>query len=101
VESVFYFSTGRESRKSKNLVANPRCVICTEKAEEAVVLEGSAKEVTDAAALKRLGVPYHKKYKPWKLDPSLGPVYAVRPQVVFGLDEKQGLTSATRWVFGE
>ena len=64
VESVFYFSTGRESRKSKNLVANPRCVICTEKAEEAVVLEGSAEEVTDAAVLKRLGGPYHKKYKP-------------------------------------
>ena len=51
VESVFYFSTGRESRKSKNLVANPRCVICTEKAEEAVVLQGSAEEVTDAAVL--------------------------------------------------
>ena len=100
VESVFYFSTGRESRKSKNLVANPYCVICTEKAEEAAVLEGRAEEVTSAAMLKGLGGPYHKKYKPWKLDPSLGPVYAVRPQVVFGLDEKKGMTSATRWIFG-
>jgi len=90
VESVFYFSTGRESRKSKNLVANPYCVTCTEKAEEAAVLEGRAEEVTSAAMLKGLGGPYHKKYKPWKLDPSLGPVYAVRPQVVFGLGREKG-----------
>src|SRR5271169_2869439 len=48
VSSVFYFSTGRESRKAKNLRANPRCTICTEKSREAVILEGTAKEITDS-----------------------------------------------------
>ena len=62
-------------------------------------MAGIAQEVTDVALLKRLGPTYHKKYKPWKLDPKLGPIYAVRPRVVFGLSEKDTLNSATRWRF--
>jgi general stress protein 26 len=97
--SVFYFSTGRESRKAKNLRANPRCTVCTEKSHEAVILEGTAEEVKDPALLKKLGGPYHKKYKPWKLDPRMGPIYAVHPRRIFGLNEKSGLKTATRWLF--
>jgi hypothetical protein len=29
------------------------------------------------------------------------PIFAVRPSVVFGLDEKRYVNSATRWEFGE
>jgi len=101
VGSAFYFSTGRESRKAKNLAANPHCVVCTEKADEAVILEGMAKEITEAATLKKLAGPYNSKYKPWKLDPELGPVYAVLPEVIFGLREKDEMQSATRWRFGD
>src|SRR5919109_5523167 len=36
----FYFSTGRESRKARNLAKNPSCIVCTEKAAEAVIVEG-------------------------------------------------------------
>jgi general stress protein 26 len=96
VDSGFYFSTGRKSRKGQNLAANPRCVVCTEDPEEAVVVEGIAEEIVDAAEIRRLGVPYQKKYK-WKLDPQLGPVFQVRPKVVFGLEEKNFVESATRW----
>ena len=99
VGSVFYFSTGRESRKAKNLRANPRCIVCTEKSREAVILDGTAEEVKDSDLLKKLGAPYHKKYKPWKLDPSLGPIYSVRPSRIFGLNEKSGMKAATRWRF--
>lgn len=99
VDSVFYFSTGRDSRKARNLAENPHCVVCNEQAHEAVVVEGNAQEVTDTALLKRLSPYYHKKYKPWKLDPKLGPILAVRPRVVFGLCEKLTLNSATRWNF--
>lgn len=98
VDGRFYFSTGRESRKARNLAANSSCVVCTEKANEAVVVEGSAVEVSDEAAIARLGVPYHRKYKPWKLDPSLGGVYEVRPRVAFGMWEKS-FNAATRWIF--
>jgi general stress protein 26 len=99
VDSVFYFSTGRDSRKSKNLTANPHCVVCTADPEDGVIVEGVAEEVTDPARIKKLGVPYHKKYKPWKLDPKLGPVYAVRPRVAFGMWEKKFAEAATRWRF--
>jgi nitroimidazol reductase NimA-like FMN-containing flavoprotein (pyridoxamine 5'-phosphate oxidase superfamily) len=98
-DSVFYFSTGRDSRKAHNLAKNPRCVVCNERAHEAVVVEGVAQEVRNPALLKRLGPHYHRKYKPWKLDPQLGPIYSVRPRVVFGLCEKLTLHSATRWNF--
>jgi hypothetical protein len=64
-----------------------------------VVVEGVAQEVRNPALLKRLGPHYHRKYKPWKLDPKLGPIYSVRPRVVFGLCEKLTLNSATRWNF--
>jgi general stress protein 26 len=101
MDSVFYFSTGRTSRKAKNLAKNPNCVVLNELADEAVILEGSAKEVKSAALIARLGVPYHRKYDPWKLDPNMGPIFAVTPQVVFGMYEKKFATSATKWSFAK
>jgi hypothetical protein len=58
-------------------------------------------QIRDAAQLKKLTGPYHKKYKPWKLDPDLGPVYAVAPRVVIGFREEDAVESATRWRFGD
>ncbi|SRR6266568_302648 len=95
VDATFYFSTGRQSRKGRNLAENNRCVVSIDGLEEAVIVEGVAEEVTDAARLKRLGRPYHAKYKPWKLDPALGPVFAVHPGLVYGLAEKQYTEKAT------
>src|SRR5262249_23485574 len=94
VESAFYFSTGRTSRKAKNLTKNKRCVVGNELEHEAVVVEGFAKEVKDAALIKRLGVPYRAKYKPYDLDPAMGPIFRVTPRVVFGMYEKKFSTSA-------
>jgi general stress protein 26 len=99
VDSVYYFSTGRKSRKAKNLAGNPRCVVCNEAADQAVIVEGIAEEVIDPRVIERLFAPYHAKYKPWKLDPKLGPIFAVRPRVAFGLEEAKSLGSATRWRF--
>jgi hypothetical protein len=98
VDQRFYFSTGRRSRKARNLAKNPACVIGTEVAKEAVILEGVARESSDSAALKRLGPVYHRKYKPWKLDPEMGPIFEVTPRVIFGLREKT-FQAATRWRF--
>src|SRR5580692_4362225 len=47
LDRQFLFSTGRQSRKAQNLAENQHCVVCTEKANEAVVLEGTAEEVPD------------------------------------------------------
>lgn len=101
----FLFSTGRHSRKARNLEQNQRCVICTEKANEAVILEGVAAEVADSALLRTFLKIYERKYA-WNMAPfeedilSLKePIYAVRPKVAFGLDEKNFVNAATRWMF--
>src|SRR2546427_9849951 len=36
LDGRFYFSTGRQSRKARNLAANPKCILCTERADEAI-----------------------------------------------------------------
>ena len=97
VDGRFFFSTGRESRKARNLASNQQCVVCTEKSPEAVIVEGMAAAVADPALFKRLQPVYHRKYKPWKLEQDLGPVFEVRPRVIFGLREKT-FNAATRWI---
>ena len=99
VDDAFCFSTGRKSRKGRNLAANPACTVMNDDGEEAVIVEGSAEEVKDGAALERVAAAYKKKYK---MDPrSMGePIFAVRPGTVFGFIEKSFPKSATRWRFG-
>ena len=101
----FLFSTGRPSRKARNLAENQRCVVCTEKASEAVILEGLAQEVADVALRREFLALYQHKYT-WDMSSfeedilSLKePIYAVRPVVAFGLDERNFLNAATRWRF--
>ena len=98
----FYFSTGLESRKARNLARNRRCVVCTERASEAVILEGSARRVTGASLKKLLrdaGPAYTRKYPPWKLDPSLGGIFEFVPATGFGMWEKNFVEAVTRWSF--
>jgi len=97
--NVFYFSTGRKARKTENLKSNPNCVVCNERAQEAAIVEGTAREVRDSALRKRFFRLYKRKYDfdmgPYEKEP----IWAVRPVKVFGLDEKLTLNRATRWVF--
>jgi nitroimidazol reductase NimA-like FMN-containing flavoprotein (pyridoxamine 5'-phosphate oxidase superfamily) len=99
LDDRFYFSTGRRSRKARNLARSSRCVVCNESAEAAVIAEGTAREVTDPAVFARLAPAYHRKYRPWKLDPAIGPIYEVHPRVVFGVVERTFPRSTTRWAF--
>ncbi len=100
----FLFSTGRKSRKARNLAQNPSCVVCTEHAQEAVVVEGIA-EIADVAARRKFLPIYERKYKfdmkGMKQDilSMKEPVFAVRPRVVFGLWEKEFVGKSTRWKF--
>jgi len=98
------FSTGGKSRKACNLARNKNCVVCTEHAHEAVIVEGIA-EIADVAARRKLIPVYERKYK-FDLcnmkDDLLAmkePVFAVRPRVVFGLWEKHFQSKSTRWKF--
>jgi len=98
VDNRFYFSTGARSRKARNLQANPACIICTERTAEAVIVEGRAAIVCDPSVVQRLAPVYHRKYKPWKLDPEMGPIFEVRPRVAFAMYEKR-FKDATRYSF--
>jgi len=97
---AFYFSTGAKSVKARNLAANPRCVVSTERADEAVIVEGIVRRVRGFRPRAPYAAAYKKKYR-WALDPGLGPIFAVRPRLAFGFIEKANLftATATRWVF--
>ncbi len=100
----FLFSTGSRSRKARNLAQNSNCVVCTEHAQEAVIVEGIA-EVADVAARRKFLLKYELKYKfdmkgmEQDILSMKEPVFAVRPRVVFGLLEKEFVGKSTRWKF--
>jgi hypothetical protein len=100
----FLFSTGSQSRKARNLAQNPNCVVCTEQANEAVIVEGVA-EIADVPARRKFLAKYKPKYNfdmSSMKDDILSmkePVFSVRPRVVFALWEKYFQTKSTRWKF--
>ncbi len=96
LEDAFFFSTGHKSRKAQNLAANSRCTVCNDDGAQAVIVEGVAEKVTDAALLEHIAATYKKKYK---MDPRgmNEPIFVVRPRTVFGFIEKSFPKSATRW----
>lgn len=100
----FLFSTGSQSRKARNLAQNQNCIVCTEKANEAVIVESVA-EIADVASRREFLPVYERKYKfdmKGMKDDILSmkePVFALRPRVAFGLWEKYFATKTTRWKF--
>jgi nitroimidazol reductase NimA-like FMN-containing flavoprotein (pyridoxamine 5'-phosphate oxidase superfamily) len=107
LEDAFYFSTGRQSRKARNLAVNPNCVISTEvadgaKVNDAIIVEGTVKEITDQALRLKFADLYSAKYR-WDMEGFAEPVYLVQPAVAFafieGADEFTG--TATRWAFDD
>lgn len=96
---AFFFSTDGTSRKARNLAADPRCVVTTDAAAEAVVLEGRAERVDDVDLLAEIAGAYTAKY-PMGFPPD-SHVFGVRPEVVFAFVEahEEFAGSATRWRF--
>ncbi len=105
-QNAFWFSTGPRTRKAKNIAVDPHCVIGTEKADEAVILEGLAEEIKDRSVWKQIAQVYNRKYG-GDVEPLLvasdGCVFRVQPQVAFGQDEhtENFTESVTRWNFPE
>lgn len=100
----FLFSTGSQSRKARNLAQNPNCIVCTEHAQEAIIVEGIA-EIADLDARRKFLAQYTRKYD-WDMsamkDDILSmkePVFAIRPRLVFALWEKFFQSRSTRWTF--
>jgi hypothetical protein len=95
----FWFSTGSTSRKARNLAANPQCVIGTDDAAKAVILEGVVELVgAKRAEYGTFAKSYEMKYG-WDVREMGQPVYCFRPKLGFGLFEKKFEKTATRWSF--
>ena len=101
LDGAVLFSTGRGTRKGRNLAADPRVVVHLESGDDVVVVRGVAAEVRDPAALGRFADAYERKYgiRPAAEPDPDAPVFAVRPRVVLGWRERDFPTSATRWRF--
>jgi hypothetical protein len=109
-----HFCTSARSQKGRNLARLPRCAVSIDSDDLHLILEGVARPVGDAHALRQVAAAYEEKYG-WEATvadgalvgagaPTAGPppyaVYAVSPATVFavGTDETFG---AMRWRFGE
>lgn len=103
-DAVLWFSSGAGSRKTRNLAADPRCCVTTEDATDPVVIEGTARIVTELALRQRvidlMNDKYGTEFGVDFLNPDKNATIQVRPQRVFGLRGGDFTGSPTRWTFG-
>ena len=108
----FYFTSGPRLRKSRNLGADPRCAISVSLDDIDVVVEGTARKVSDPSTLERVANVYASLGWPARAAggaiaaefsaPSAGrgpwDLYEVTPSAAVGVatSEPHG---ATRWRF--
>lgn len=96
LDDVFYFSSGRNSKKVRNMTNNPHVVISTGNDDVGIVVEGRAVEVGEGSLKNNVIAAYKAKYDS-DLEALSEPVFAIYPEVVFGLLESDFAGSATRW----
>ena len=108
IDGVWYFNSGPGTRKSRNIAADPRCVVSVATHPFDLVIEGSAARVTDAAELQAVAEAFAEQGWPAQVEgdgltaeysaPSAGPppwhVYRIEPATVFafGTAEPYGAT---------
>ncbi len=99
VNGVFYFGTGPQTRKARNLSENPNIAVHPE-GNDVVIVEGAAETVTepDLALAERVSAASVSKYGMGSH--GIEGSYAVHPRVVFAWTESGFPSTATRWVFG-
>ena len=119
IDDGFYFITGRQTRKARNLSHDQRCVVTAGSKKLPsidIVMEGAAKRVANRPQLTRVAEAYRKMGWPLKVRgaalvgpnaPTAGPppytVYKVKPDTVFGLPGlagmQRGSITPTKWRF--
>ena len=100
LDGAFFFGSGRESAKSRNLAANPAIVVHLESGDETVILEGVAERVVDEALERRVDEVYGPKYDftPESSGES-DPRFVVRPNRAYAWNERAYTSSATQFDF--
>lgn len=111
-DGELYFTSGQDTRKSRNLSRNPAASMSISLDGIDLVFEGETTRVTDRATLERVAKRYHDDGWPTTVDgdgltapysaPSAGPppwqVYQLRFDKVFGVASAEP-HGATRWRF--
>jgi hypothetical protein len=112
LDGDLYFTSGPETRKARNLAANPACTISCRLEGIDLVLEGDATRVTDGPTLEKVASLYRAGGWPAQVEgdaftapfsaPSAGPppwqLYRFTFHTVFGVATTEPY-GATRWRF--
>lgn len=107
-----YFTSNPETRKSRNLEANPACTMAISMKGVDLILEGDATRVTDRSTLEQVAARYRDGGWPAEVDgdaftapysaPSAGPppwyLYRFNVHTAFGVATAEPY-GATRWRF--
>jgi nitroimidazol reductase NimA-like FMN-containing flavoprotein (pyridoxamine 5'-phosphate oxidase superfamily) len=103
LDETFYFGTGADTVKARNLKHNPAIVVHLESGDDVVILEGTATEVSDKALLKHIYVDvYGPKYDldmSAQAEDDAGPTFALSPTLAFAWLESDFPNTATRYRF--
>ncbi len=112
----FFIASKDRARKSRNLEAEPRCVITTDTGDLHIIVEGIARHVRDDATLQQAVEAFQAVYDwPTRIEgnhldadygapTSGGPpyeVYAVTPIKAFGFPTDGESITPTRWTWAE
>jgi hypothetical protein len=112
VDGDFYVVAGPDTRKARNLAANPACTISARLTGIDLVVEGEAVRVVDAPTLERIAAVYRDGGWPAEVEgeaftapfsaPSAGPppwhLHRMQPRKMFGVATAEPY-GATRWQF--
>ena len=104
LDGALYFDGSTETRRGRNLAANPAIVVHLESGDEVVILEGVTEYVgkPDTDLAERLAAALGRKYAPtYQPGPDTwdeGGLWVLRPMVAFGWSEFP--QNVTRWRFG-
>lgn len=106
LDDTFYFDGSSETRRMRNLAANPGIVVHLENGQEAVILEGEAHEQPKPTPelAGRLVEAFAAKYADRDYTPTAdqwdnGGLWAMRPTKAFGWSEFP--KTVTRWRFSK
>jgi nitroimidazol reductase NimA-like FMN-containing flavoprotein (pyridoxamine 5'-phosphate oxidase superfamily) len=107
VDDTCYFEGSPETRWGRNLAANPAIAVQVERGDDAVIVEGTAAEVSgpDPSLMARLSEAMTAKYGDrYDYRPSAdqwkdGGLFVVHPRVVYAWSVKEFARTPTRWRF--
>ncbi|MGH2351984.1 MAG: pyridoxamine 5'-phosphate oxidase family protein [Chloroflexota bacterium] len=102
LDGALYFDGSPETRRARNLAANPAITVHLESGDEVVILDGEAHEAgkPERAFAERLAAAFAAKYGDYRPSPDQwdeGGLWLMRPHVALGWSEFP--KNATRWRF--